>query len=348
MTRYIFRRGLQSLGLLWVTTLLSFTLQQMAPGGPLAFFERNPRVSAAVVERLKRQYGLDRPLIFQYVAWLAGEDWASGFGDRTRWQSGRCITQPDQCSRGIIRLDFGRSFNFKGQSVRKVIQARIPATFQLGGLSFLLSILIGIPLGIIAALRRGAWPDHLIRIFTVVLNCVPEWWIGLLLLIILGGYLGLVPLGQMCTVGDCSFLDRLRHLILPTLVGATGGWIGFSRIIRYEMLDVMHQDYIRTAHAKGLPQSTVILRHVLRNTLIPVITGLGAIFLLLVSGSVLFELVFAWPGMGRLTYEAIVSRDYPLLMGLFVISSVLSIVGLLMVDILYGVVDPRVRYDRQI
>jgi peptide/nickel transport system permease protein len=178
-----------------------------------------------------------------------------------------------------------------------------------------------------------------------LVNAVPHWWLGLLLLILLGGYLNLVPLSGMQTIGDGSLLDRLHHLILPAIVGAIGGWIGFSRILRFEMLEVLNQDYVRTARAKGLAERTVLFRHVLRNALMPFVTGLSGIFLLILSGSVLFELVFSWPGMGRLFIQSVNSRDYSVMMALFVIGSFLGILGLLMVDVLYSFVDPRVKYD---
>jgi peptide/nickel transport system permease protein len=209
-------------------------------------------------------------------------------------------------------------------------------------------VVIGFPLGILSALYRGRLPDNIIRVSTVLLNTVPEWWIGLLLLIFLGGYLHWVPLGGMYDIGDGSLIDRLEHLALPALVSSISGWIGFSRILRFEMLEVLNQDYVRTAKAKGLSQQIVVWRHVLRNAIMPFVTGLSGIFLLILSGSLLFEIVFSWPGMGRLTIAAINARDYPLMMALFVISSVLGIIGTLMVDILYSVVDPRVRYDSKV
>jgi peptide/nickel transport system permease protein len=221
----------------------------------------------------------------------------------------------------------------------------MPATFLLAASSLVISVVVGIPAGIYAALNRGKLPDHIIRVTTVLVNTVPEWWIGLLLLIFLGGYLGLVPLSGMQTIGDGSLPDRLHHLLLPAIVGAIGGWISTSRIIRFEILEVLNQDYVRTARAKGLSNRAVIVRHVLRNALLPFVTGLSGIFLLFLSGSILFELVFSWPGMGRLAVTAINTRDYPLMMGLFVISSFLGVLGVLMVDILYSLVDPRVKYE---
>ncbi len=341
MTRYIIRRSLQSLVLLWLATLIAFSIYQLAPGGPLQFLNEDPRQDASDYVRLERSYGIDRSIPVQYIAWAFGEDWLPA---NDTWRSGTCLLKPSDCSRGIIRLDFGRSFSFKGERVLNLILERIPATFLLGFASLVLSVLIGVPLGIISALTRGRLPDNLVRVSTVLINTVPDWWIGLLLLIVLGGYLGLVPLGGMYTIGDGSLLNRLHHLLLPALIASTGGWIGFSRILRFEMLDVLNQDYIRTARAKGLKRWTIIIRHVLRNALMPFVTGLSGIFLLFLSGALLFEIVFSWPGMGRLAIGAINSRDYPLMMALFVIGSFLGVLGTLMVDILYSFVDPRVRY----
>jgi peptide/nickel transport system permease protein len=345
MTRYIIRRTIQSIALLWVSTLIAFSIYQLAPGGPLQFLDQDPSRNISDIGRMERAYGIDRSIPVQYIAWAFGEEWLPATDE---WRSGRCLIAAKDCSHGIVRLDFGRSFSFRGERVINLIAARIPATFLLAFSGLFLSVIIGFPLGILAALNRGRWPDNLIRVTTVLLNTVPEWWIGLILLIVLGGYLGWVPLGGMYNISDGSFLDRLHHLLLPALVSSIGGWIGFSRILRFEMLDVMNQDYVRTAKAKGLSQQVVVVRHVLRNALMPFITGLSGIFLLILSGSILFELVFSWPGMGRLAYNAIVARDYPMMMALFVVSSFLGIVGTLMVDILYSVVDPRVRYERTV
>ena len=345
MTRYIIRRTLQSIALIWVATLIAFSIYQIAPGGPLQFLNEDPRQDTSDIERLERSYGIDRSIPVQYIAWAFGEDWLPA--DDT-WRSGRCLADENRCSLGIARLDFGRSFSFPGQRVLPLILDRIPATFTLAFSSLILSVVIGFPLGIISALNRGRWPDNVIRVTTVLFNTVPEWWIGLLLLVLLGGYLRLVPLGGMYTIGDGSLLDRLEHLALPAIVSSISGWIGFSRILRFEMLEVLNQDYVRTARAKGLSQQAVVWQHVLRNAIMPFVTGLSGIFLLILSGSLLFEIVFSWPGMGRLTIAAINARDYPLMMALFVISSVLGIVGTLMVDILYSVVDPRVRYDSKV
>jgi peptide/nickel transport system permease protein len=345
MARYIIRRGIQSIFLLWLATLIGFTVYQLAPGGPLQFLDDDPQRTGDDAVRLAELYGLDQPIPVQYLAWLAGEDWFGLFPGGEAWQSGQCVNNANRCGRGILRLDFGRSFSVRGTPAIDLILERVPATFLLAFSSLLISVLGGVPMGIIAALNRGKWPDHIIRVTTVVVNTVPEWWIGLVVLIILGAYLGLVPLSGMYTIGDGSLLDRLHHLILPATVAAISGWISFSRILRFEMLEVMNQDYVRTARAKGLAERAVLLRHVLRNAMMPFVTGLSGILLLALSGSILFETVFSWPGMGRLAIQAINSRDYPVMMALFVISSFLGIVGVLMVDILYSLVDPRVKYD---
>jgi peptide/nickel transport system permease protein len=345
MTRYIVRRTIQSIFLVWISTLIAFSVYQLAPGGPLQFMSNNPKQTAEDINRLKRSFGIDRAIPVQYIAWAFGEDWlpANDF-----WRSGRCLNDPESCARGIIRLDFGRSFSYPGQDVLPLILERIPATLELAFASLLLSVVIGVPLGIISALYRGRLPDNFIRVSTVLLNTVPDWWLGLLALIILGGYLHWVPLGGMYEIGNDTLMSRLQHLVLPALIASIGGWIGYSRILRFEMLDVLNQDYVRTAKAKGLSRQMVIIRHVLRNAMMPFVTGLSGIFLIILSGAVIYENVFSWPGMGRLALAAINARDYPLMMAIFVIGAFLGILGTLMVDILYSVVDPRVRYDMKV
>lgn len=343
MTRYIIRRAMQSFALLFMTTLIAFSIQQLAPGGPLQFLDDDPSATSADLTRLERLYGLDRTISAQYLAWMTGEDWLP---ESEAWRSGRCLSEPERCGKGILRLDFGRSFHWRGESVIDLIAERIPASLQLALASLLISNLIGIPLGIISAFRRGRWEDNTIRVTTVMASTVPSWWIGLLLLIFLGSYLKIVPLGGMHDIDNDSLLNRLHHIALPALVLATGGIIGTARILRFEILEVLNQDYVRTARAKGLSKRTVIVRHVLRNSLLPFVTGLSGLFLIILSGSILFENVFAWPGMGRLAVQAINARDYPLMMAFFVIGGFLSILGLLFVDIMYSIVDPRVTYKQ--
>lgn len=314
MTRYIIRRTIQSMFLLLGITVISFTIMRLAPGGPVAFLE-DPKMRPEVLAEIRRSFGLEEPLPMQYARWLMG----------------------------VARLDFGRSF-IDNRPVMDKIWERVPATFQLALVSLLLGLL-GIPLGLYAALRRGSWLDNAVRVFIVVGNAVPHWWLGLMILLLSASTVRIFPLGGMYTPGQDSLLDRLWHLALPAIIGAMSGWIVFGRFMRSETLEVIRQDYIRTAHAKGLPQKLVLGRHALRNALIPIVTILGGSLSGLFSGAVLLETTFSWPGMGRLAVTAAFQRDYPLLMALTVVFSILVILGNLLADIAYGFVDPRVRYD---
>jgi peptide/nickel transport system permease protein len=314
LTRYVVRRSLQSVGLLLLISLLAFSIMRLAPGGPAQFMD-DPRIGAEYREALRESYGLNDPLPIQYLKWLSN----------------------------VVRLDFGVSF-IDRRPVLDKIGERFWASFQLAASSFVLGLL-GIPLGVYAALRRGRWQDQTIRVLTVFGNAVPHWWLGLMLLVLSATTFRIFPLGGVYTIGDGSLPDRLWHLALPALIGALSGWIGYSRYIRSEMLDVLGQDYVRTAHAKGLEPRDVLVRHGLRNALIPLATMLGGIFTLLLSGSVLFETTFSWPGLGRMTVDAAFQRDYPVLMAMTVLSSTLAIMGNLLADVTYGWIDPRVRYD---
>jgi peptide/nickel transport system permease protein len=314
LTRYIVRRLIQTVFLMLLITLLNFVIMRLAPGGPAQFAE-DPRIGPEYRDQMLEAYGLNQPLYVQYGKWL--------------WS--------------VARLDFGYSFVDRRPVIDKIVE-RIPASFQLSGGAFVLGLL-GVPLGVFAALRRGRWEDQLIRIFTVAGNAVPHWWLGLMLLVFSATVLRIFPLGGMYTEGDGSLLDRLWHLALPWLVGALGGWIGYSRYVRSEMLDILAQDYIRTAQAKGLGSRTVLYSHALRNALIPLTTMLGPTLVGLLSSGVLFEITFSWPGLGRMAVDAAFQRDFPVLMGLATIFSFLGIMGNLFSDVAYGWVDPRVRYE---
>lgn len=311
MTRYVIRRLIQSAFLLLGVTIIAFTLQRLSPGGPAAFAE-DPRLGSDYVQQQRRDFGLDQPIPIQYAKWLSQ----------------------------ALQGNFGRSFSDKRPVMDKIVE-RIPNTLLLTGTSLLLS-LFGIPLGIYAALHRGGWFDNFLRVFTVLGNAVPHWWLGIIILIVSVRTVNWFPLGGM---GDGSLPSLLRHLALPATMGAIGGWLGFSRFMRSEFLDVIGQDYIRTARAKGVRERAVMIGHALRNAMIPVITILGGSLAGLLSAGALFETTFSWPGLGRLLLEAAFARDYPLLMASVVIGSTLLILGNLIADIAYGLVDPRVKYD---
>jgi peptide/nickel transport system permease protein len=314
LTRYVVRRLIQAVFLMLLITVLNFVIMRLAPGGPVQFAE-DPRIGPEYRAIMLEAYGLNDPLWLQYAKWL--------------WN--------------VARLDFGYSFIDRRPVLEKIVE-RIPASFQLSIGAFLLGLL-GIPLGVFAALTRGRWPDQLVRVFTVLGNAVPHWWLGLMLLVLSATYLRMFPLGGMYTEGDGSLQDRLWHLALPWLVGALGGWIGYSRFVRSEMLDILGQDYVRTAQAKGLDSSAVLYGHALRNALIPLMTMLGPTLVGLLSSGVLFEVTFSWPGLGRMAVDAAFQRDFPVLMGLATIFSFLGILANLLSDVAYGWVDPRVRYE---
>jgi peptide/nickel transport system permease protein len=315
LTRYVVRRLIQSVFLLLLISVLSFALMRLAPGGPAQVVADDPRISPEFRAQILEAYGLNEPLPVQYLRWLGN----------------------------VVRLDFGYSFVDRRPVIEKIVE-RIPASFQLSIGAFVIGLL-GIPLGVYAALHRGAWQDQIIRVFTVVGNAVPHWWLGLMLLVLVASTVRIFPLGGMETPGDGSLPDRLHHLILPWLVGALGGWIVYSRYVRSGMLDVLGQDYVRTATAKGLDSRTVLYGHALRNALIPLMTMLGPTLVGLLSSSVLFETTFSWPGIGRMAVEAAFQRDYPVLMALTIISAALGILANLLSDVAYGWADPRVRYE---
>jgi peptide/nickel transport system permease protein len=314
LTRYVARRLIQAVFLMLLITVLNFVIMRLAPGGPAQFAD-DPRIGPEYRAAMVEAYGLNEPIYVQYGKWLGS----------------------------VLRLDFGYSFIDRRPVLEKIVE-RVPASFQLSIGAFVLGLL-GIPLGLVAALRRGRWEDQFLRLFTVLGNAVPHWWLGLMLLVLSATYFRIFPLGGMYTEGNGSILDRLWHLALPWIIGALGGWITYSRYVRSELLDILGQDYVRTAHAKGLDNQAILYGHALRNALIPLMTMLGPTLVGLLSSGVLFEVTFSWPGLGRMAVDAAFQRDYPVLMGLATIFAFLGILANLLSDVAYGWVDPRVRYE---
>jgi peptide/nickel transport system permease protein len=267
---------------------------------------------------LRRSYGLDEPIPVQYLSWL-----------------GRTLSG-----------DFGQSFLYR-RPVIQMIAASLPNTLQLSVLALLVALLVGVPLGVVAARYRGTLLDQVIRVLSVAGHAVPPFWFGLLFILILSVQLRLFPVGGMLTIGKSEWDvgDRLAHLVGPVLTLSLAGIANYSRYMRTETLDVIGQDFIRTARAKGLRERSVLYVHVLRNALLPLITALGGLLASLVSGAVVVEQVFAWPGMGRMTYEAARAKDYPIVMAVVVISSALLLVSYILRDVAYAIADPRVRQD---
>ncbi len=352
MTRYIIRRLLQAIPTLLGVSLISFFLVNAAPGDPILIRTFDPSIDEEARAILRRQLGLDQPLPLQYIRWLTGLSLRQGDvvaelggdGVRCRYLAWPGYTLCDSGG-GILRGDLGTSLQ-TNQPVWDRLVERMPATLELGITSLLLSLLIGVPLGVLSAAYRGSWLDNLVRLFAVIFQAVPAFWMALLLIFFFGVYLGWLPTGGRQTVtltGEFDLLDRLEHLVLPAFVLAFGGIALFSRIMRTETLEVIHTDYIRTAHAKGLAPVRIWFLHAFRNALIPLMTVLGPAILGVLTGAVVTETVFAWPGMGRLTLNAAFQRDYPMVLGAVMFFSVLVVLGNLLSDILYGIVDPRVR-----
>ncbi len=311
-SRYVFRRALQSVFLLWGISLVAFGIMHIAPGGPMTIME-NPRVSPEVIKSINASFGLNDPIPIQYVKWVTS----------------------------LLHGDFGRSFTDSRPVLDKIVE-RLPATIELNIASLLIGFL-GIPLGIFAALRRNSMFDHVVRVFTVVGNAAPDWWIGLMILIFVAAPTRLLPLGGMYTIGqENNLLDHLWHLALPAVISAMGDWILWSRFLRSEILEVIRLDFIRTAQAKGLSPSQVLNRHALRNALIPVVTLFSGSLAGLISGSVIIETTFSWPGIGRLAVTSAFERDFPTVMALLMIGSFLVLLGNLIADVVYTRVDPRV------
>lgn len=321
MLQYLFKRLLLIVPLIFGITLITFTVVHLAPGGPVEVqTEMQLKASAQARENLKRLYGLDKPLHVQYLDWL----------------------------KRFIRLDFGKSF-VDGRTVIEKIGERIPVTLTINILSLSLIIAVAIPIGVLSATKQYSLFDKLTTIFVFVGFSTPTFWLALILMIIFGVSLGLLPISgiQSIEVTDMDMIDRLidwiKHLVLPVGLSAFGGMAGLSRYSRSSMLEVIRQDYIRTARAKGLKESDVIIHHALRNALLPVVTILGLSVPGLIGGSVIFETIFAIPGMGQLFYSSAMSRDYPTIMGILVIGAVLTLIGNLLADISYAIVDPRIR-----
>jgi peptide/nickel transport system permease protein len=311
MSRYVLRRALAAVPLLLVVTFVSFVLMQLAPGGPLG--GDDPHRRDADVQRLEHAMGWDRPWYEQYPRWLGA----------------------------LLHGDLGTSL-VTAEPVSTMIAARVPATLELMGTSLLLSLVVGVGVGMLAALRRGTWVDHLFTVCSAVGLAVPVFWLGVLSIVFFAAHLGWLPAGGRNTVGTpYSLVDHLRHLVLPVLVLAVVQTPAWVRHLRASMLDVLGEDWLRAARARGLSERRVLLRHALRPALVPVVTLLGLQAPALFTGAAITEAVFAWPGIGRLFYEGTQRFDYPRLMGILVISSALVIVCNVAADVLAAKLDPR-------
>jgi peptide/nickel transport system permease protein len=358
MFKYTLRRLVQAIPTFFGITILSYLLMYLAPGGPVAALTFDPRITPQQRARVAAQLGVNDPLPIQYLRWLTGDDWmrwdsdGDGKADRSfllplHDEKGELL--PPGQRYGIIRGDFGRSF-YQRRNVVELISERIPATLELGMASLLFALLLGVPVGIIAAVRRGGLFDNATRIVAVLFNAVPVFWLGLILILIFGSWLKVLPMGSRCDAailqGGCPPIYlRLEYLILPTFVLSTIGIAGYSRYMRASMLDVIGQDYIRTAKSKGLSARVVWFKHGARNAMIPLATFLGPAITGLLSGAAITETIFSWPGLGRLGVNSVLQLDYPVVMAVVIISAIATILGFILSDVLYAVIDPRIRFS---
>ena len=317
--RYTFflRRLLSAIPVMFIITFATFVLMQMLPGGPLAAYENNPEISQEDIERLRREMGLDRPIPVQYWAWL----------------------------KNFVRGDWGYSFATK-RPVLEEIWDRLPNTIYLTGLSLILALLIAIPVGIISATRQYSIFDHITTTLTYVGRSMPVYYSGLLLIIIFSIWLRWFPSGGMHTLGkEFSIIDSLRHLFLPMISLSTLIAAKYVRFLRTSMLEVIHQDYIRTAAAKGLHNRIIIYKHAFRNAAIPLVTVVAIDLPVLFAGALFTETVYSWPGMGRLFVDSATRFDYSIVMGIVAAIAFLVVLSNLIADVIYGILDPRITYS---
>ncbi len=314
MGRYVLNRLIQVVPQLLILFVISFGLVHLTPGSVGVIDLESPEARNLLATR--EMLGLDRPLHVQFLEWLSR----------------------------MIRFDFGTSL-IDGQPVLNKILKFLPPTLLLTGTALVLSVLIAIPLGVLASLHRNTLIDYGLTVFAFLGISVPSFWAAIVLIIIFGVLLGWLPTGGMRTVGASvpPFIDTLRHLVLPATVLALDATAALMRYVRSSMTEVLLEDYVRTARSKGLRPRAVVFRHALKNALIPTVTILGLRLPLLVSGAVLIEIVFAWPGIGRLGYDAVIRRDIPVVMALVVFTGVVTIIGNLLADLAYGLLDPRVK-----
>ncbi|MBI4246362.1 MAG: ABC transporter permease [Candidatus Rokubacteria bacterium] len=323
MLWYALRRLVLALPLLVGITFVSFLVIHLAPGDPveLQTGEMSVESAAQAKQMLRELYGLDQPVAVQYWNWL----------------------------HRLARLDFGRSFSPDGRPVLDKIGERLPVTLLLNVIEMAIILAVAVPLGVLSATRQYSVFDKVTTVLVFVGFATPDFWLALLLMILFGAQLGWLPISGLRSLNweYLSFWkqqwDFLSHLILPITVATFGGLAGFSRYMRQSMLEVIRQDYIQSARAKGLSERVVIGKHALRNALLPLVTILGLSLPGLIGGSVIVESIFAIPGMGQLMVQAVFARDYPVIMGNLVIVATLTLVANLTADVAYGLVDPRIR-----
>jgi len=317
MLQYIVKRLLQAVPLLIGVSIIGFAMMHLAPGGPLAIYTLNPTITAQDIERIKHVFGLDQPLYVQYLKWAAG----------------------------MFTGNWGNTF-FGGRPVLDVIMERVPATLLLMGSGMSVAMIIGMLIGILGAVKRYSVFDYLATTGAMVTLSFPTFWFGLMMIFVFSLQLGWLPSGGMFTLGgDEDLLDLLEHLILPTVVLALVLVAQWSRYTRSSFLEVIHQDYIRTARSKGISGSRILFRHAFPNAVAPLIALAGIQLPWLFSGALVTETIFGWPGMGRLFVDSLTMKEYPVLMGMVMLTAMAVVIGNLLADVLNALIDPRIRLN---
>jgi peptide/nickel transport system permease protein len=315
MSRFLIRRLLGAIPLLLGVAVLSFIFMQLAPGGPDALFARNARMTEEQLQAIRHNMGLDRPVHEQLLTWLVN----------------------------LAQGDLGISYT-QYRPVSEVIWDVVPNTLLLMGTGMLISLVAALTFGILAARRQYGFFDNVTSFISYFGLAMPVFWFGLMLQLLFAVRLGWLPSAGMESASGGGPWDIARHLVLPAFTIAIGSIAGWSRYVRSSTIESLEQDYVRTARAKGIDERRVLIGHVLRNALIPFVTVVGIDVPLYLTGAVLTETVFSWPGMGRLFFDALTVRDYPVLMGILLLGAVLIVLGNLIADVLYGVLDPRISY----
>lgn len=362
MFKYILRRLIQAIPTLLGITMLSYGIIILAPGDPVSTLSFGPQTTRAQREALSERLGVDDPVYLQYWKWLVGDapleiagvTLYEGSEYTVTDRRGRIVTDEDgnpvreKGDRGgVLRGDFGKSFSSQKPAINIILE-KLPATMELGGLSLIVGFIVGVPIGVLAAVWQGSIFDNVTRVMAVLVSAIPIFWLGLMLLLIFGSQLGWLPMGgrypaDYILTGEVTLAERVKHLLLPVFVLAAG-WVAiFSRFMRASTLEILTQDYVRTAQAKGLSNNNVWFVHAGRNALIPIATLLGPAIPNVISGALITETIFSWPGLGRTAFNAVIQLDYPVIMGTVILASLTTIVGYLLSDLLYALIDPRIR-----
>ncbi|MGA1862397.1 ABC transporter permease [Deferribacter thermophilus] len=326
MLAYIFKRLLSMIPMLIGITLISFIVINLAPGDPVQFLSQmNPKISETARAKFIKMYELDKPLHIRYLNWL----------------------------KKVVKLDFGESFALDRKPVLQKIKERLPITIYLNVAAMLLIFIIALPLGVLSAYYKDSFFDRGVTLFVFIGFAIPTFWLALLCMYYFGVILGWLPISGLKSYNFESLTffgkiwDILKHTILPIGISVFGGLAGLSRFARNSMLEVLNEEFIEAARSRGLPEKRILFKHALKNALLPIITILGLSIPGLIGGSVIFESIFGLPGMGQLFYQSVMMRDYPTIMGILVIGAVLTLIGNLIADITYAIVDPRIRYGKK-